>query len=109
MEAAALIDLEVCASELGSVGYADRALTPLSDRSISLSIPNCRVISDQESSHERLDSWFISCGQEQTPESGSLALAVAGVGKIPAASPEWGTYPCLCCLLLQRPARGLEG
>lgn len=72
-------------------------LTPLSDHSISLSVPNCRVISDQESSRERLDSRFISHGQEQTPERRSLALAGAGVGKIPAASPEWGTCPCLCC------------
>lgn len=88
MEAAAL-----CASELGLLGYVDWALTPLSDLSISLSIPNCRVILDQESSGERSHSWFISRGQEQTPERGSLALAGAGVAEIPAALPERGMCP----------------
>lgn len=109
MEAAALVVSELCASELGLAAYADWALTPLSDISISLSIPNCRVISDQESSREWLDSRFISRWQEQTPERGSLALAGAGVGEIPAVSPERDMCPCLCCLLLQRLARGSEG
>lgn len=62
-----------------------------------------------------MSSWtqqFISRGQEQTPERGSLALVGAGVGSIPAALPEPGTCPC-CALpvpcLPQTPAEAGRG
>lgn len=87
---------ELCVLEPGSAGDADRALTPCSDRSSSLGVPPTALYQSREAVASSRAHGSSPVGRDKHQRE--AVWAGAGVGEVPAASPEQGMCRCLRCL-----------